>query len=181
MTGETFPGMPERYVMKRGDDVAGAAFSNCERYRFELWRVWNDKRAQCMFIMLNPSTADEVKLDPTVTRCRNFAEGWGYGGLTVCNIFAWRATKPEDMKAQADPVGWVNDETILVRAMQFRDAGGIVIAAWSQHGKMMGRGEAVRAMLRKADVKLHYLRMGASGMPHHPLYLPAALTPTEWV
>ena len=45
--------------------------------------------------MLNPSTADERKLDPSCTRARNFAEAWGYGGLVVTNVFGWRATDPE--------------------------------------------------------------------------------------
>jgi hypothetical protein len=134
-----------------------------------------------MFSMLNPSTADEVKLDPTVTRCKGFALAWGYGGLIVTNIFAWRATKPEDMRAQRDPIGPENDMIIMTNALRVLDSGGKIIAAWSQHGKMNGRGLFRAREFKRNGIPLHYLRMGAGGMPHHPLYLPGDLTPTEWV
>lgn len=168
-------------VIVRGDVAAGASFSKCERYRYTLWRTWVEDKARALFIMLNPSTADESKLDNTVTRCKGYAEAWGYGGLVVCNIFAYRATKPEDMKAQDDPVGKGNDAIILSAARSITEDGGVVICAWSQHGKMMQRAQSVRTMLFNASIKMHYLRMGAGGMPHHPLYLPKDLTPTEWV
>lgn len=183
MLGELYQasmGLPEPVVV-RGEVEAGASFSKCERYRYTLWRTWREGGTRAMFIMLNPSTADENKLDPTVTRCRNFAEAWGYGGLLVCNIFAYRATKPQDMKAQNDPVGPCNDAILKSSAKTIVREGGVVICAWSQHGKLLGRAQTVRTMLFNASIKMHYLRMGAGGMPHHPLYLPADLVPTEWV
>ena len=73
---------------------AGATFSSCRRWRWLLWRRWDDARPLANFLMLNPSTADETQLDPTCTRARGYAERWGYGGLVVTNVFAWRATDP---------------------------------------------------------------------------------------
>ena len=58
-----------------------ATFSEDELYRYSLRRVWNPDRNLCAFIMLNPSTADENVLDPTVRRCYNYAQAWGYGGI----------------------------------------------------------------------------------------------------
>jgi hypothetical protein len=72
----------------------GAAFSACRRYRYRLWRMW-DRRPHCCFVMLNPSTADELANDPTVERCERRARAWGYGGLEVANVFAWRSTDPD--------------------------------------------------------------------------------------
>ena len=73
---------------------SGAVFSECKRYRYSLWRVWNPDLPVCMFLMLNPSTADETTNDPTVERCQRRAVQMGYGGLHVGNIFAWRSTDP---------------------------------------------------------------------------------------
>jgi hypothetical protein len=83
---------------------SGAKFSRCRRWRYLLWRKWADGPV-ANFLMLNPSTADEVKLDPSCTRARLYAEHWGFGALIVTNLFGWRATDPDEMKAARDPVG----------------------------------------------------------------------------
>ncbi|HWV89920.1 MAG TPA: DUF1643 domain-containing protein, partial [Burkholderiales bacterium] len=108
---------------------SGAQFSRCRRWRYLLWRRWDESKPVANFLMLNPSTADEVKLDPSCTRARNYAERWGYGALVVTNIFGWRATDPDEMKRVKDPVGRGNDRAILQAA---KDAG-IVVCAWGNH------------------------------------------------
>lgn len=124
--------------------------------------------------MLNPSTADEVKLDPSCTRARLYAERWGYGALIVTNLFGWRATDPGGMKAARDPVGRGNDRAILAAA---REAA-IVVCAWGNHGRHLDRSRNVRELLGKRQ--LHILRMNGSGEPAHPLYLPGSLRPARW-
>ena len=74
---------------------SGADFSECGRYRYKLWRTWDDVRPVVMFIMLNPSTADATADDPTIRRCIGFAHDWGYGGVRVGNLFAWRTPYPQ--------------------------------------------------------------------------------------
>jgi hypothetical protein len=154
-------------------EQSGAAFSPCRKWRYRLWRTWNDRKPYANFLMLNPSTADETRLDPTCSRCHGYAKAWGYGALIVTNLFAWRATDPADMKAAADPVGVDNDEHIL----EVAHAAGIVVAAWGNHGLFQARVDRVRAMLKEAGVQLHALRVNGSGQPAHPLYLPSALKP----
>ncbi len=155
---------------------AGATFSSCRRWRWLLWRRWDDARPLANFLMLNPSTADETQLDPTCTRARGYAERWGYGGLVVTNVFAWRATDPSDMKAQPDPVGRDNDAAIV----QAAKACGIVVCAWGNHGAHEERSAKVIALLRKAKVPLFALRVNGGGEPAHPLYLPKNLPATPW-
>ena len=155
---------------------SGAAFSACRRWRYLLWRRWDETKPIANFLMLNPSTADEVKLDPSCTRARIYAERWGYGALIVTNLFGWRATDPDEMKAARDPVGRGNDRAILAAA---REAA-IVVCAWGNHGAHRRRSWEILSKLRAARVPLHVLRMNGSGEPAHPLYLPAALTPTGW-
>lgn len=154
----------------------GAAFSRCRRWRYLLWRRWDPTRPAANFLMLNPSTADEVKLDPSCTRARVYAERWGFGALIVTNLFGWRATDPEAMKAVPDPVGRGNDAAILRAA---REAA-VVVCAWGNHGAHMERAEEVLKALRLSKIQLHYLKMNGAGHPAHPLYLPGALEPVRW-
>lgn len=154
---------------------SGAKFSRCRKWRYVLWRKWADAPV-ANFLMLNPSTADEVKLDPSCTRARVYAERWGFGALIVTNLFGWRATDPEDMKAARDPVGRGNDAAILAAAR----AAGVVVCAWGNHGLHRARSEHVLRLLRSAGVGLYVLRMNACGEPAHPLYLPGSLRATRW-
>jgi hypothetical protein len=156
--------------------ASGASFSACRRWRYLLWRRWNESRPAANFLMLNPSTADETVLDPTCARARDFAERWGYGALIVTNVFAWRATDPADMKAARDPVGRGNDRAILAAA---REAA-LVVCAWGNHGAHLGRAARVRELLERAGIALHALRVNANGEPAHPLYLPGALRARRW-
>ena len=155
---------------------AGAAFSRCRRWRYLLWRRWDASRPAANFLMLNPSTADERQLDPSCTRARVYAEKWGFGALIVTNLFGWRATDPEEMKAARDPVGRGNDEAILQAAGEAR----LVVCAWGNHGSHLERSGAVLALLAQKKVVLTFLRRNASGEPAHPLYLPGALHPLPW-
>ena len=155
---------------------SGARFSRCRRWRYLLWRCWDERRPLANFLMLNPSTADEVRLDPSCTRARNYVEKWGFGGILVTNIFGWRATDPGDMKAVADPVGRGNDRAILEAARAAR----LVVCAWGNHGEHLDRGNEVKRKLIESGVKLTYLQMNGSGHPAHPLYLPARLKPVPW-
>jgi hypothetical protein len=154
----------------------GAVFSRCRRWRYLLWRCWDASKPVANFLMLNPSTADELRLDPSCTRARKYAERWGYGALVVTNIFGWRSTDPHAMKLVKDPVGRGNDAAILESAKEAK----LVVCAWGEHGAHLGRGDQVLGMLRTHGIGLHYLRLNASGHPAHPLYLPGSLHPTQY-
>jgi len=155
----------------------GAEFSPCRRYRYRLWRTWDDSKEKCCFIMLNPSTADEATNDPTVERCERRARAWGYGGLIVVNLFAMRSTDPKALYAEADPVGPKN----MVAIQQAAIDSAIVVAAWGTHGALHGQGEQVAARLRRDfPDKARALRVNKDGSPAHPLYLPYTLGPRRW-
>jgi hypothetical protein len=151
---------------------AGAVFSACRRWRYLLWRRWDRSLPVANFLMLNPSTADETKLDPTCSRARAYAEAWGYGALIVTNVFAWRSTDPKALRDVKDPVGKGNDAAIL-RAARESD---LVICAWGNHG--MGRTRHIRELL--GDIPLHVLKLTGAGEPGHPLYLKKNLRAAPW-
>jgi hypothetical protein len=164
-------------------------FSPCRKWRYTLWRSWaiedltgfensaeTHAHEYVQFIGLNPSTADEVKDDPTIRRCIGFAKAWGYGALCMTNIFAFRATDPEVMKLESDPVGMGNDTYILNCAKQ----AGIVVAAWGTHGSHNDREDWVKKMFFDCGIKLHHLGLNSDGSPKHPLYLRKDLKPTPF-
>jgi len=163
-------------TIRRGSAASGATFSRCERWRYALWRRWDASRPVANFLMLNPSTADERELDPTCARARSYAERWGYGGLVVTNVFAWRATDPGAMKVAADPVGPGNDDAIARAA---REAA-LVVCAWGNHAAHRGRSAEIVELLGRARVTLYALRVNASGEPAHPLYLRGDLAARRW-
>jgi hypothetical protein len=155
---------------------AGALFSGCRRWRYLLWRCWDSSRPVANFLMLNPSTADEFKLDPSCTRARNYAERWGFGAVVVTNIFGWRSTDPAALRVVEDPVGRGNDRAILRAAKQSK----LVVCAWGNHGAHRERSQRVVALLRQERVRLNVLRLNDCGEPAHPLYLPQSLKPVRW-
>lgn len=155
---------------------AGARFSADRRWRTLLWRCWDAGRPIANFIMLNPSTADEVRLDPSCSRARDYAARWGYGALLVTNVFAWRSTDPAVLASIEDPVGRGNDAAIERAARRAQ----LVVCAWGNHGALFGRSAEVRRRLREAGIALHVLRLTGRGEPAHPLYLPGTLRPRRW-
>jgi len=150
-----------------------AVFSPCRTYRYALSRVWAADKPYALFIGLNPSTADETLDDPTIRRCISFASDWGYGGLVMANLFAYRATAPADMMASQDPVGADNDRWLVDLAAQ----AGVVVAAWGNHGAFQQRSAQVRQIIPE----LHYLKLNQSGEPAHPLYLSSSIVPVPWI
>ncbi|MDG1677684.1 MAG: DUF1643 domain-containing protein, partial [Tateyamaria sp.] len=100
----------------KGDSSSTATYSECEKYRYSLTRIWNGSGKRVNFIMLNPSTATELQNDPTVERCERRARTLGYGSFAVTNIFAWRDTDPRAMKTASDHIGPENDASIIKQA-----------------------------------------------------------------
>lgn len=160
----------------KGDAPSVATYSDCEKFRYALTRIWDPKGTRINFLMLNPSTATEVQNDPTVERCERRARALGHGAFRVTNIFAFRATDPKVMRAAPDPIGPENDAAIL-DAATWADA---VVCAWGTHGAHMDRGRHVEGLLRGADLNLLHLGLSKAGHPKHPLYIGYAVQPENW-
>jgi hypothetical protein len=154
--------------------VATATFSPCRTYRYTLSRVWNEQAPVACWILLNPSTADARQLDPTLRRCVGFSRAWGFGAMTVLNIFAFRSPYPSHMYAASDPVGPKND--VYIRRMA-RKADKVIVG-WGVHGKLQSRQDRVMDLLRQCGVQAWCLGTTKASHPKHPLYVPA---PTKLV
>ncbi len=160
----------------KGDTASFAIYSNCEKYRYALTRVWEPDQSRVLFVMLNPSTATEVQNDPTVERCERRARALRFGAFRVCNIFAWRATDPRNMRAQSDPVGPANDDAILEGC----DWADMIVCAWGTHAEHLRRGPEVERLMRKTGLPLKHLGLSKAGHPKHPLYIGYSVQPEFW-
>ncbi len=140
--------------------------------------------ARVVFLMLNPSTADAFKLDPTVNECRKRAIALGADVLEVVNLFALRSPYPEDLRKAARGSRGdddVNDAAIITACRGAR----MVIAAWGNGGDLDDRAARVTYLLSLSNIRLHHLGRTSSGAPKHPLArgkhrIPADLTPIAW-
>jgi hypothetical protein len=153
-----------------------AVFSDCETYRYSLSRDWGTGGQRVLFVMLNPSTADEVSNDPTVARCEARARRLGYHGFEVVNLFAFRATRPADLFRTLDPIGPDNDrhtDEAVAKAAR-------IICAWGVHGALRGRDRAVLARFAAQGHHLWHLGLTKHGHPRHPLYRPNTTPLEHW-
>src|SRR5882672_740313 len=120
---------------------SGAVFDRTGRYRYLLWRAWDQAAPGVAFVMLNPSTADARRDDPTIRACTRLARAWGFGSMRAVNLFALRTSDPSNLARARDPVGGQNDAYLVDAA----SAAGLVVLAWGNHGRLAGRCDAVLA------------------------------------
>lgn len=151
-----------------------AIFSPDRVYRYVLTREWDHALQKLPVVGLNPSTATAEEDDPTIRRCIGFAKGWGYGGLVMLNLFAFRATDPKAMIAHLDAggdiVGPVNDAALA----QYMTAGREILCAWGAHGMIEGRSPIVAKRFEWYGARCVCLGRTKGGEPRHPLYIAAA-------
>ena len=170
--------------ISRGTRESGAVFSQDGNYRYLLWRVWADGltlypvERWCgpmhvvAFIGLNPSIASDRKNDPTVTRCIHFAKAWGFLGMYMLNLHAWRATDPKQLVNECNPTGPLNDDFIL----RYTSVSARTICCWGNGGLYRGRGRMVEILVSN----LYHFGLTKKQQPKHPLYLPKNLQPQAY-
>lgn len=149
----------------------GAAISADGLYRYRLWRRWDDLLPLMVWVMLNPSTADGTTDDPTIRKCIGFAKANHCGGITVVNLFAFRATDPKQLPKVADPVGPENDQYIVWSCCGPERA--VVVAAWGTNLFARTQASRVRKIIHdNCTRELQCFGASKTGQPYHPLYLP---------
>lgn len=152
--------------------VRTASFSRDRRYRYTLGRRWG-RGPSLTWVMLNPSTADHQRDDPTIRRCIAFSRAWGFDGLVVVNLFALRSPQPAVLLDAEDALGPMGGR--VLRRVLRESAPGSVVAAWGNvEPRLARRAEEVRAIL-PADALC--LGLTDRGQPRHPLYVPGGRQP----
>jgi len=145
------------------------------RYRYSLWREWDASGPRVAFVLLNPSTADADRDDPTVRRCIGLARAWGCGSLEVVNLFACRATNPGVLREVADAVGPENERYLREAARRAQR----IVLAWGARGGLHGRDRVILRLLGTGD-PLDCLGTTRDGQPRHPLYVSNTTVPIPY-
>lgn len=158
-------------ILKPMGEIREALFSNDRVYRYKLRIQWDESLPLVQFIGLNPSTADEVRDDNTVRKCKRFARNWGMGGIIMSNIFAFRSTDPIPMKRHQCPIGETKLRTDY-NLLADSHACELSVAAWGNHGIHLGRGAQVASLYAEHKRPLKCFRITKVGQPEHPLYMP---------
>jgi len=158
--------------------TGGALLDDSGKYRFSLWREWDPRKHEgtCVFIMLNPSTADAEIDDPTIRKCIGFAQRWGFSRMEVVNLFAYRTPNPKVLLAlpqDLTPIGRENKIRVLDTVAD--ENVGMIICSWGNDGKFMHQDKAMLEWLD--DMKLHCLGTNKNGTPKHPLYVSYEVAP----
>jgi len=173
------PTSRDKLIIRRhdtGQTRSEAVYSDCMRYRYLLTRVWDDQAGRVLYVMLNPSTADELRNDPTIERCERRSRALGFGAMRIANLFAFRATRPDDLKRAKAPIGPDND-ALLAEACIWADT---VICAWGVHGDHLQRGAAVADLIATSGIRMVHLGLTKQGLPRHPLYVSYAKPLEQW-
>ncbi len=162
-----------------GPERRKATFSDCMNFRYSLEirfpinMLWDQDRAMA-WICMNPSTADEMQDDPTLRRCKDFAQQWGFGRMTMLNAFAFRSTDPTGLKYLVDPRGGpLCDQYIAMALLQAE----MVVLGWGKDAVAPWRRDELFKLLAEKREKVYALDVNKDGSPKHPLYIPAAKTP----
>lgn len=143
---------------------SNAIFSECRKYRYVLWRVWDLNKPKLMIIGLNPSTANESKNDNTITKVIKIAKGNGYGGVYMTNLFAIVSSKPEILTTKTDLQKGNNHWLITISGM-CKD----VVFAWGNFKEAKDRaGEVIKNFTMFSEAKC--IAQNKNGSPKHPLY-----------
>ncbi len=154
-----------------GKEDNGAIFSDDGKYRFVLWRIWNQDLPLVMFIGLNPSTANSNTDDPTIRRIKSFVKVWRYGGFYMLNLYTFISAYPEKLKECHDPV-WKADDYLK----QYSTKVNKIIFAWGNFPVIEERAKQVIKMFPEAEV----LGLNKNGTPKHPLYLKSNIKPFKY-
>lgn len=153
----------------------GAVISECGKYRYQLYRVWDQWKPMVLFVMHNPSTADADIDDPTIRRCINFAKEWGYGGLYVGNLSPYRSTDPSLIRTGKWEVIYPEENLFHLNVMMVKSH--LYVLAC---GIPPSRVILEDVMNLTGGVGWYCIRKTKDGFPGHPLYLPKDLKPSSF-
>lgn len=174
----------ELKLLKIGTESSGALFSNDARYRYNLWRRWDASLPWWIWLMLNPSTADFRKNDPTIKKVIQFSKRGGAGGCAIMNLCAFRSTNPKALYRLPLELA-VGEHNDAMYAGAIADAaaqpGTVVVCAWGAlHKSLRERGAAVRELFDFVDADVRALSLTKDGFPSHPLYVPYSAVPERF-
>ena len=140
--------------------IREAEFSIDKKERYSLKREWDNSKNKILYIMLNPSLADDKNDDPTIRRLINFTKKFNSGGFLVGNIFTTITPNPKEL----DKSKGMSDKNFeeLIKLINKVDQ---IVYAW-------GSSIEEPQLLKKLVLSPKCFGKNVNGTPKHPLYLP---------
>lgn len=163
-------------MVRVGTSWSWAEFSPCRRYRYALGRRWLSGKRMLVWVLLNPSTADESVNDPTVRRCLDYSKRWNFDALVILNLFAFREKNRAAMKTETDPVGPSN----RLAFRKYIAPNQQVLCAWGTDGMHRRQDAQAKKWIEEEGGQLFILRLNQNGTPAHPGRLPKTLNLQVW-
>ncbi len=128
-------------------------------------------------IGVNPSTAAPGELDPTLRSVERVAHHNGYDSFIMFNVYAQRATRPEDMERSCNAALHAENMRAFDYALSLGKGG--APAVWAAWGAVIEKRDylprCVRDMIAVGETRgAQWFSAGKrtkAGHPHHPLYL----------
>jgi hypothetical protein len=158
-----------------------AHFSPCEKFRYWLRRDWDLTKNAIAFLMLNPSTADEMVNDPTIERCQRRAITMGYGSMIIVNLFPFRMTDSKLLSTVENLLGDATEaDAAILRAVKISQ---MTVCGWGKHALAAPRAQHIMTLLTQKNLqnKVMCLQLNADNSPQHPLYIGYAKQPVPYV
>ena len=171
--------MPE-FITKtfnKNQTLSTAIFSKCFKYRYSLTKKFNTGKGKLLFILLNPSKATEKVYDATIIRCEKRSKLLAYKQFRVCNLFAFRTTKPTELKKVSNPVGSLNN-MFLKTSIKWSDK---IICSWGRFGTLHKRDLEVIQIIKKYRTPVFHLGLTKNNQPKHLLYISYNKILTKWL
>ena len=164
-----------------------AANTPCDDYDIEKWIYAPNFYSEYRYILgtrgknplicigINPSTAEPDNLDNTLKSVERIALGNGFDSFIMFNVYAQRATSPDDMEKQCNLL--LHKENL--EAFRYVLSISEKPAVWAAWGAIIEKRkylpDCVRDMLEAGkEYGASWYCAGAitkKGHPHHPLYL----------
>ncbi|MBR0465085.1 MAG: DUF1643 domain-containing protein [Clostridia bacterium] len=124
---------------------------------------------------INPSTAAPDHLDPTLKSVERIALSNGFDSFIMFNVYAQRATSPDDMDMRLHEQLHRENMRAFEYALGLSDRPSV----WAAWGSIIEKrdylmpcaADMVRLSQRFGAKWLHCGPLSKSGHPHHPLYL----------
>ena len=169
------------------DEALAAALRPSADYDIERWLYVPNHYSEYRYILgtrgqmplicmgINPSTAAPDALDPTLQSAQRIALANGYDSFLMFNVYAQRATRPDDMEPSCNPVLHAENRKAFRYLLSLSPAP----ALWAAWGNIIEKRDYLMDCL--GDFAADAQAAGAkwftagpplkSGHPHHPLYL----------
>ncbi|MCE5286074.1 MAG: DUF1643 domain-containing protein [Pelosinus sp.] len=106
-----------------------AVFSDDKKNRYVLKKEWDKNKKKAMVLMVNPSYADGMLIDPTTMYVMNNLSKLDFGSVDIVNIFS-SLDGSRSVKAVPEEVMKENAEHIMASA----EKADMIIIAWGKVG-----------------------------------------------